>query len=159
MSILGIGVQSEDSSHPAPFRYSIWMKRMSVTTDRAAAAIGPYVQAVRVGDLVYTSGQLARDPATGELVGATTGEQTAHVLDNLSAVLEAAGSSLALVVKATVFLADMNDFAEMNTVYASYFGDDPPARSAVEVARLPKDARIEIEAVALAEAPPTGGAG
>ena len=127
-----------------------------ITTDAAPAAIGPYSQAVRTtqapatpGGLIFTSGQLPIDPATGTFVPGGVAEQTTQVLKNLQAVLEAGGSSLAHVVKTTVFLKDMNDFAAMNTVYASFFPSHPPARSTVEVARLPKDALVEIEAVAV----------
>lgn len=127
-----------------------------ITTDAAPAAIGPYSQAVRTtqapatpGGLIFTSGQLPIDPATGTFVTGGVAEQTTQVLKNLQAVLEAGGSSLAHVVKTTVFLKDMNDFTAMNTVYASFFPSHPPARSTVEVARLPKDALVEIEAVAV----------
>lgn len=127
-----------------------------ITTDAAPAAIGPYSQAVRTtqapaapGGLIFTSGQLPIDPATGTFVPGGIAEQTTQVLKNLQAVLEAGGSSLPHVVKTTVFLKDMNDFTAMNTVYASFFPSHPPARSTVEVARLPKDALVEIEAVAV----------
>lgn len=120
-----------------------------VTTSDAPAAIGPYSQAVvSSGGLVYTAGQLGLDPQTGELVGPGIEDQTRQALTNLAAVLEAAGSGLEKVLKTTVFLADMNDFAAMNQVYAQFFGTAPPARSAVQAARLPKGARVEIEAVA-----------
>ena len=124
------------------------MKR-TVTTERAPAAIGPYSQAVVAGGLVFCSGQIPLDPATGEMVAGGIEEQTRRVLENLAAVLEAAGSGLDRVVKTTVFLADMADFGAMNGVYAGFFGDEPPARAAVEVAALPRGARVEIEAVAL----------
>ena len=124
------------------------MTRTTVSTDAAPAAIGPYSQAVRVGDLLFTSGQIPLDPG-GTLVTGDVAEQTRQVMANLRAVLAAGGSGLEQVVKCTVFLADMDDFAAVNDVYGSYFGDDPPARSAVEVARLPRDVRVEIEAVAL----------
>ena len=124
--------------------------RRIIGTDKAPAAIGPYAQANRIGDFVYTSGQIPLDPATGVLTGATVGEQTGRVLENLKAVLEAAGTSLDRVVKTTVFLADMNDFAEMNEVYARYFtGELLPSRSTVQVAALPKGALVEIEAIAV----------
>jgi 2-iminobutanoate/2-iminopropanoate deaminase len=125
------------------------LRREPVKTSNAPAALGPYSQAIKVGDFVYTSGQVAIDPATGELIGEGIAEQTDRVLKNVSAVLEAAGSSLDLVVKTLVFLADMNDFAAMNEVYGKFFPGAPPARSTVQAARLPKDARVEIEAVAL----------
>jgi 2-iminobutanoate/2-iminopropanoate deaminase len=122
-----------------------------ISTSQAPAAIGPYSQAVRVGDTLYTSGQVALDPATGAIVAGGIREQTTRVLDNLTAVLEAAGLDMARVVKTTVFLKNMGDFAVMNEVYARYLAPDgevPPARSTVEVARLPKDALVEIEVIA-----------
>jgi 2-iminobutanoate/2-iminopropanoate deaminase len=123
----------------------------AVRTEAAPAAIGPYSQAVVAAGLVHCSGQVALDPRTGELVGRTAAEQAEQVLKNLAAVLEAAGSSLARAVRCTVYLADMDDFAAVNAVYARAFpGDAPPARATVEVARLPKDARVEIDCVALA---------
>jgi len=118
-----------------------------VQTDRAPAAIGPYSQAVRVGDLLFTSGSIPLRP-DGSLVDGDVRAQTEQVLQNLQALLAAAGTTLAHAVKCTCFLADMGDFAAMNEVYARYFGDAPPARSTVEVARLPRDVRIEIECVA-----------
>ena len=120
-----------------------------VQSDKAPAAIGPYSQAVKIGDLVYTAGQLGLDPATGALVEGGISEQTRRVLDNLSAVLEAAGSSMQCVVKATVFITDMSNFGAMNEVYKQYFSSDvPPARSTVQVAGLPLSALVEIECVA-----------
>ena len=123
--------------------------RRVIQTERAPRAIGPYVQAVVAGNLVFASGQIPLDPHTGEMVAGNVAEQTEQVLRNLSAVLEAAGTSLDRVVKTTVFLAEMNDFAAMNEVYGRYFKDEPPARSTVQAARLPRDARVEIEAIAL----------
>jgi len=121
----------------------------SVATDKAPKAIGPYSQAV-VGDgVVYTAGQVALDPHSGELVGTTVAEQTEQVLKNLTAVLAAAGSSLGQVLKTTVYLADMADFAAMNEVYARHFGGHRPARSTVQAAGLPKGARVEIDAIAI----------
>jgi len=120
-----------------------------VSTDRAPKAIGPYSQATLVGNVIYTAGQVALDPATMQMVGKDVAEQTDRVLQNLTAVLEAAGSGLTHVVKTTVFLADMADFAAMNEVYARHFGDHRPARSTVAVRTLPKDARVEIDAIAL----------
>jgi 2-iminobutanoate/2-iminopropanoate deaminase len=120
----------------------------SVHTDGAPAALGPYSQAIVVDGFVFASGQVAIDPATGEVVEGGVAEQTDRVLTNLSAVLEAAGASMSTVVKATVFLTDMGTFAEMNEVYARHFGDHRPARAAVEVAGLPKGVDVEIEAVA-----------
>jgi 2-iminobutanoate/2-iminopropanoate deaminase len=120
-----------------------------IETDRAPAAIGPYSPAIAAGEFVYTAGQFPLDPATMEIVGADVAEQTEQVLTNLAAVLAAGGSGLDRVVKTTVFLADMGDFAAMNEVYARHFGDHRPARSAVEAAALPKGALVEIEAVAV----------
>ena len=117
------------------------------TTD-APEAIGPYSQAVTAGDLVFCSGQIPLDPSTMTLVGETVAEQTSQVLKNLAEVLKAAGSGLGKVVKTTVFLKDMNDFVEMNNVYAEFFGNHKPARATVEVARLPKDVLVEIECTA-----------
>ena len=127
------------------------MTRSNITTDGAPAAIGPYAQGVRAGNFIFTAGQVALDPVTGQAVSGGIKEQTARALENLKAILEAAGSSLGQVVKATVFLKDMNDFAAMNAVYASYFGTDSetlPARTTVEVARLPRNLLVEIEVVA-----------
>ena len=124
------------------------MPRQPVHSDKAPAAIGPYSQAVRAGDFVFVSGQLPMDPATMELIDGDIGAQTERAMENLRAVLKAAGADFDNVVRTTVYLADMNDFAEMNDVYARYFGDEPAARVTVEVARLPRDARIEIDAVA-----------
>ncbi|MDR2163428.1 MAG: RidA family protein [Clostridiales Family XIII bacterium] len=127
------------------------MNRQIVSTTDAPAAIGPYAQANRIGDFIYTSGQIPLDPQTGEIVGADIEEQTARALDNLKAVIEAGGGTMGSVVKTTVFLHDMGDFAKMNEVYARYFtGDALPSRSAVAVTALPKGALVEIEAVAVA---------
>jgi 2-iminobutanoate/2-iminopropanoate deaminase len=123
--------------------------RERIQTDQAPAAIGPYSQAIRAGGFVFVSGQIAIDPATGQFVSGSVAEQTQQVFKNLAAVLEAAGSSLDRIVKTTVFLQDMKDFAEMNEVYATFFSDAPPARATVAAAGLPRDARVEIEAVAL----------
>lgn len=117
-----------------------------VATDKAAAAIGPYSQGVISGDMFYSSGQIPLK-ADGELAQGGIAEQTHQVFANLQAVLEEAGSSLQQVIKTTVFIKDMNDFAELNSIYASYFGDHKPARSTVEVARLPKDVKVEIEVI------------
>ena len=125
--------------------------KTAIATNDAPAAIGPYSQAVRVGDMLFTSGQIPIDPATGKLVSGDIAAQTTRVLENLKAVLAAAGIDMIHVVKTTVFLKDMKDFAAMNEVYAKYFapaGVVPPARSTVQVAALPKDALIEIECVA-----------
>ena len=121
----------------------------TIQTDGAPQAIGPYSQAVKAGGFVFASGQIPLDPASMQIVDGDVRIQAARVLENLQAVLEAAGSSLEQVVKTTVFLADMNDFAAMNEVYATFFGATRPARSTVEVARLPRDARIEIDVVAV----------
>ena len=123
--------------------------RQRVQTENAPAAIGPYSQAIRANGFVFVSGQIPIDPQTGEFVAGGIAEQTARVLKNLTAVLEAAGSSLELVVKTTVFLADMKEFSGMNEVYATFFPKPPPARATVAAAGLPRDARVEIEAVAL----------
>ncbi|GER82646.1 reactive intermediate/imine deaminase [Thermogemmatispora aurantia] len=127
------------------------MERTKVSTTSAPAAIGPYSQAIRCGQFIYASGQIALDPASGELVGDDVATQTHRVLQNLQAVLQAAGSSLSRVVKTTVFLARMSDFQAMNAVYATYFSEPAPARSTVAVAELPRQALVEIECVALAE--------
>jgi len=121
-----------------------------IQTAAAPQAIGPYSQAIKANGLVFASGQIPIDPATGEFVAGGIAEQTEQVLKNLTAVLEAAGSSLVSVIKTTVFLADMQEFSAMNEVYARFFKDEPPARATVEAARLPRDARVEIEAIALA---------
>ncbi|HEX8735628.1 MAG TPA: RidA family protein [Pyrinomonadaceae bacterium] len=120
-----------------------------ISTENAPGAIGPYSQAVKTGNMVFLSGQIPIDPQTGEFVSGGVAEQTGQVLKNLSAVLEAAGTSLNNVVKTTVFLADMNDFTAMNEVYARYFSENKPARATVQAARLPRDARVEIECIAL----------
>jgi 2-iminobutanoate/2-iminopropanoate deaminase len=120
-----------------------------IQTDHAPAAIGPYSQAIAHGGLVFTAGQIPLDPQTGELLQGSIEEQTERVMKNLQAVLEAAGASLQSVVKTTVFLRDMGDFAAMNEVYARYFGGHAPARSTVQAARLPKDCAVEIEAIAV----------
>ena len=120
-----------------------------VATERAPRAIGPYSQAVRSGNFLFASGQIPIDPATGEFVAGGITEQTEQVMRNVSAILEAAGAGLQQVVKTTVFLADMDDFTPMNEVYGRYFGENPPARATVQAARLPRDARVEIEAIAI----------
>jgi 2-iminobutanoate/2-iminopropanoate deaminase len=127
------------------------MTRNIIHTDDAPAAVGPYSQAIAANGFVYTAGQVPLVPETGALIEGDIKVQTRQALTNLKAVLEAAGSSLQQVVKTTVFLNDMGDFHAMNEIYAEFFGEAPPARSAVEVARLPLDAQIEIEAVALTE--------
>ena len=123
--------------------------REVVSTKDAPQAIGPYSQAIKANGFVFTSGQIAIDPATQEVVAGDVAAQTERVLRNLSEILEAAGSGLGKVVRSTVFLKNMNDFAAMNQVYGNYFGAAPPARSTVEVARLPKDVLVEIDVVAL----------
>lgn len=120
-----------------------------IQTEHAPQAIGPYSQAVRANGLIFASGQIPIDPQTGEFVAGGIEEQTEQVLKNLTAVLEAAGSSLFNVVKTTVFLVDMQEFKAMNEVYGRFFKEQPPARATVEAARLPRDARVEIEAIAL----------
>lgn len=125
------------------------MERTKISTTNAPAAIGPYSQAIRSGQFIYTSGQIALDPASGELVGDDVQAQTHQVLRNMQAVLSSAGTSLANVVKTTVFLTSMSDFQAMNAVYASYFSELAPARSTIAVAELPRKALVEIECVAL----------
>jgi 2-iminobutanoate/2-iminopropanoate deaminase len=119
-----------------------------VTTDRGPKPIGPYSQAVKANGFIYLSGQVALDPRSGEMAGADVRQQTERVLENIKGILEAAGANLHHVIKVTVFLKDMNDFPAMNEVYARYFMTAPPARSTVQVSRLPKDALVEIEAIA-----------
>jgi 2-iminobutanoate/2-iminopropanoate deaminase len=122
-----------------------------IQTDSAPQAIGPYSQAVKANGFVFASGQIALDPLTMQIVEGGVREQTERVMRNLAAVLEAGGSHLDRVVKTTVYLADMNEFAAMNEVYGSFFGDVPPARATVEVRRLPRDVRVEIDVIALAD--------
>ncbi len=125
------------------------MEKQIINTVKAPAALGPYSQAVKVGNVLYTSGSLAINAATGEFVNDDIKKATAQSLDNIKHILEEAGTSLDKVVKTLVFLKDMNDFAAMNEVYAQYFTENPPARSCVEVAKLPKDALVEIEVIAI----------
>jgi 2-iminobutanoate/2-iminopropanoate deaminase len=127
------------------------MRKEIIHTGDAPKAIGPYSQAVKAGGLVYCSGQIPLDPSTMTIVDGSVADQTRRVLSNLDAVLKAAGSSLEEVVKTTVFLRDMNDFVEMNAAYGDFFGDNPPARATVQVARLPKDVAVEIDCIALAK--------
>ncbi|MGL5036330.1 MAG: RidA family protein [Aeromonas sp.] len=124
------------------------MVKEVIATDKAPAAIGPYVQATQVGQLIFTSGQIPLDPATMEIIAGGIEAQAEQVMKNLVAVLDAAGANANHVVKTTCFLSDMNNFAAFNQVYARYFGDAAPARSCVEVARLPKDVLVEVEAIA-----------
>ncbi len=130
------------------------MSHRAIHTDNAPGALGPYSQATDIdlgaGRLVFLSGQIPIDPSTGDIVEGSITDQVHRVMANLAAVLEAAGSSFDRVVKTTIFLVDMGDFAEVNAAYGEYFGDAPPARATVEVARLPKDVRVEIDAVATA---------
>jgi 2-iminobutanoate/2-iminopropanoate deaminase len=123
--------------------------RDTVLTDRGPKPIGPYSQAIRANGFLYVSGQVALDAKTGELMAGDIGQQTERTLENVKGIVEAAGSKLSHVVKVTVFLKDMNEFAAMNKVYAEYFPSAPPARSTVQVARLPKDALVEIEVIAI----------
>ena len=123
--------------------------REAIASDRAPQAIGPYSQAVRAGNQIYCSGQIPIDPATGSIIDGDISAQTRQVLTNLSQVLQAAGASLDHVVKTTVYLADMGDFAAMNAVYATFFTSPAPARSTVQAARLPRDARVEIDVIAV----------
>ena len=122
-----------------------------ISTDNAPAAIGPYSQAVKVkcGTMLFLSGQISFDPKTMELVGETAAEQCRQVMENIAAALSASGAGFNDVIKCTIFLADMNDFGAVNEVYGGYFKDDPPARACVEVSRLPKDVKVEIEAIAM----------
>jgi 2-iminobutanoate/2-iminopropanoate deaminase len=126
------------------------MEKSVIATDQAPAAIGPYSQAIRAGDLIFTAGQLGTIPATRQLAGPDVESQTRQALENLRAVLEAAGSCPDHVLKTTVFVVDLSEFALMNAVYATFFSGEPPARSTVQVAALPAGGRVEIEAVALA---------
>lgn len=121
-----------------------------ISTDKGPKAIGPYSQAVRANGFIFTAGQVAFDPATGQIVEGDVAAQTVRVLENLKAIVAAAGSSLDHTVKATVYLKDMSDFSVMNEVYARYFAKNPPARSTVEAARLPRDVRVEIDLIVLA---------
>jgi 2-iminobutanoate/2-iminopropanoate deaminase len=123
--------------------------RDTVLTDRGPKPIGPYSQAIRANGFLYVSGQVALDPKTGEMMAGDISQQTERTLENVKGIVEAAGSKMSHVVKATVFLKDMNEFAAMNKVYADYFPSAPPARSTVQVARLPKDALVEIEVIAV----------
>jgi 2-iminobutanoate/2-iminopropanoate deaminase len=125
--------------------------REIIATDQAPRAIGPYSQAIRAGNLLFCSGQIPIDPSTGEFVSGGVAEQTEQVMRNLSAVLSAGQSSLSQVVKTTVFLADMDDFTAMNEVYGRFFGENPPARATVQAARLPRDAKVEIEVIAIVD--------
>ncbi len=125
--------------------------RTVIATDRGPKAIGPYSQAIKANGLVFLSGQIPLDPATQQLISGEVAAQTERVLQNISAILEAAGTSLSRVVKTTVFLKSMNDFAAMNEVYGRHFSAEPPARSTVEVARLPKDVLVEIDVIALSD--------
>jgi len=124
--------------------------REIIATEKGPKAIGPYSQAVKANGFIFTAGQVAFDPATGQLVEGDVARQTTRVFENLKAIVEAAGSSLDRAVKATVYLKDMNDFAAMNEVYARYFPANPPARSTVEAARLPRDVHVEIDLIVLA---------
>ena len=125
------------------------MGKEIIFTDKAPKAIGPYSQAVRIGDCLFTSGQIPIDPKTGDLVIDDIQKETRQVLENLKAVVEGGGATLEQVVKTTVFLKDMNQFVLVNEVFAEFFSGNPPARSCVEVARLPKDVNVEIEAIAV----------
>lgn len=120
-----------------------------IATEKGPKAIGPYSQAIKANGFIYTAGQIPFDPATGQLIEGDVAAQTGRVMENLKAIVEAAGSSLDKTVKATVFLKDMGDFAAMNEVYGRYFAKNPPARSTVEVSRLPRDVRVEIDLVAV----------
>jgi 2-iminobutanoate/2-iminopropanoate deaminase len=123
--------------------------RQVISTDNAPKAIGPYSQAIRANGLIFVSGQTPIDPATQQLINGSIGEQTERVLRNIEAILTQAGSSMAKVVRCGVFLKDMNDFTSMNEVYGKFFKSDPPARTTIQAARLPKDCMVEIDAIAL----------
>ena len=123
------------------------MNKKVISTEKAPGAIGPYSQAVRIGDMIYTSGQIPMNPSTGEMVTEIKAA-TKQCLENVKAILEVEGAQMSNIIKTTVFLQDMNDFVAMNEVYASYFPENPPARSAVQVSRLPKDSIVEIEVIA-----------
>ena len=123
------------------------MSKIIVSTEKVPAAIGPYSQAVKSNSLLYTSGMIAIDPATGKLSNGGIAEQTRLVMENLKALIGSTGASMSEIIKTTVFLSDMNNFAEMNAIYAEYFPSNPPARSTVEVSRLPKDVCVEIECI------------
>lgn len=125
------------------------MEKVVISTKKAPAALGAYSQAIKIGDLLFTSGQIPLDPATGELISDDITKATERSMENLKAVLEEAGTSFEKVVKTVIFLRDMNDFAAVNEVYAKYFKENPPARSCVQVGKLPKDALVEIELVAM----------
>lgn len=127
------------------------LKRKIISTKNAPAAVGPYSQAVRLGNFVFTAGQIALVPETGQLIDDGIEAQTRQVIQNLSNVLQAANSNLSNIVKTTIFVTDMNDFSTVNQVYGSFFSEDPPARSTVQVAALPLGAKVEIEAVAVIE--------
>jgi len=148
---MGLGRDPGSVNRPYRAHYNRPMSKTVIATPSAPAAIGPYSQGIRVGNLVFTAGQAGVDPSTQQVVAGGIAEQTARTFENLKAILEAAGTSLGKVVKATVFLKDINDFAAMNAVYASYFGREPaplPARTTVEAARLPKDVLVEIDLIA-----------
>ncbi|HHT50335.1 MAG TPA: RidA family protein [Eubacteriaceae bacterium] len=125
------------------------MQKEPINSPNAPAAIGPYSQGVKIGNLFFTSGQMAIDPKTGEFIGEDIQAETKQTLDNIKAILEAANTNLENVIKTTVFIKDMNDFGKINEIYGQYFTENQPARSCVEVARLPKDANIEIEVIAV----------
>ncbi|MGH2808456.1 MAG: RidA family protein [Actinomycetota bacterium] len=126
------------------------MSKKVIYTQNAPEAVGPYSQAIKDGDLLFCSGQVALDPSSGELVGSSVGDQTRHAMDNLGAILNAGGATFESIVKVTAYLTDMNDFAEFNEVYGEYFKSSPPARATIGVAALPKGARVEVECVARA---------
>ena len=127
------------------------MKKIPISTDKAPAAVGPYEQAIRVGNFIFTSGQIPLDPSTNKLIEGDISQQTKMVMENLKALLEASGSSLKNVIKATVFLTDLKNFEQMNKIYGEYFSASKPARSTIQVSALPKGAAIEIEMIALAD--------
>jgi 2-iminobutanoate/2-iminopropanoate deaminase len=127
------------------------MRKIPISTDKAPAAVGPYEQAIRVGNFIFTSGQIPLDPSTNKLIEGDISQQTKRVMENLKSVLEASGSSLKNVIKTTIFLTDLKNFEQVNKIYGEYFPDGKPARSTVQISALPKGAGIEIEMLALAE--------
>jgi 2-iminobutanoate/2-iminopropanoate deaminase len=142
---------------PAVFAARIGPMKKIISTNEAPAAVGPYSQAVRAGSLVFCAGQIPLDPKTAQIVPGDIGEQTRRVLDNITAVLKAEKLSFEQIVKTTIFLTDLNDFQTVNEIYGSYFKHQPPARSTVQVSALPKGARVEIEAIAMADDTAPGG--
>jgi len=148
-SLTACGTKPEADEAPNRSQAIGSQKQEAIKTDMAPEAIGPYSQGIKTGNLIFTSGQIGIDPATGEIVSGGIEEQAIQVFENLNAVLSASGASMSDVVKTTVFIKDMNDFSKVNEIYGKYFSQPYPARSCVEVSRLPKDVLIEVEAIAL----------